>query len=202
MPVNFKFYRISERKPSHGESVIFLKERTNSFQPMETVVEYVWDEIDPITNQLTGNGCCYSEDDNVSDFINHRLMILLDGCYAQPDDLWCPIDEYWDSFDSSSNEPSNGHPLTIESLVKEVKESLFNKICFRFDGAVARCVGAAEDEDDFYYIMRNLGGELVYDSAVITPIPIDDSKHYDLIEQHFDRNDCGSQHILIIDDIN
>ena len=203
MAINIKFYRISERKPKHEDSIIWLKESSfhsslYGFNPRKAIVEYVWEEIDPVTGALTGNGTCYSKNDNPADFINHRLMIMFDDVYAQDDDLWCPVEEYWESFNNEQDYEQPAASPTIESLVEEVKELYFNKLCFRYDGTIARCIGAAEDPDDYYYVMRKLGGEIVYDSAVIVPILLDRTKDYDLIEQHMNRNQCQPNESIFI----
>lgn len=203
MAITFTFYRVSERKPKHGESIIWLKESSSfgdrGFSPKEITVEYVWEEVDK-AGALTGNGSCYSEDDNPADFVNHRIMILFDHTYAQDNDLWCPIDEFFDSFDNDTRDVTeeSSDNLTIEKLAKEVEEQLFNKICYRYDSSVARCVGVAEDEYDFYYIMRKAFGELVYDSACVQPIPLDDNRSYSSIDDHFIMNDCPHEKELII----
>lgn len=48
--ITFNFYKVSERMPKHGESIIYLKGVRDlcgfGFEPREINVVYYWNEID------------------------------------------------------------------------------------------------------------------------------------------------------------
>lgn len=56
-------------------------------------------------------------------------------------------------------------PLTLDSLAEEIRPIL-NDICIVHDAVLARVIGVAEDEDDYYYIGMGLQGRRTYYSAV------------------------------------
>ena len=100
MPVTFTFYRISERKPEHNQQIIWLQNRGDHyyhvFEPREVTVEYSWEELDDKGN-FTGCSSCYDPDEIIEDTSNLKLCIILDGHYADENDLWCPVENYWNA---------------------------------------------------------------------------------------------------------
>ena len=103
MAVQITFYRLSEKKPEHYEEIIWLKNTTSygiveSFEPRELSAEYCWFEVDEDGNQ-TGNQCCYTDGDG--DILKgHVLEILFKGYIAQPEWLWCSVEDYWNALDT------------------------------------------------------------------------------------------------------
>ena len=102
MAVQITFYRLSEKKPEHYEDIIWLK-CTNyagyeSYSPREITVEYCWFEVDEDGAQ-TGNSCCYSKEDGDT-LEGHVLEIMFDSYIAEPDWLWCSIEDYWNALDT------------------------------------------------------------------------------------------------------
>ena len=103
MAVQITFYRLSEKKPEHYEDIIWLKNTTSygiveSFEPRELSAEYCWFEVDEDGNQ-TGNQCCYTDGDG--DILEgHVLEILFKGYIAQPEWLWCSVEDYWNALDT------------------------------------------------------------------------------------------------------
>lgn len=102
MAINFTFYRVEEKKPDNYEDIIWLKHNNyagyEGFNPREITVEYTWLELDE-NGEETGNQCCYSEGDGET-LENHKLAILFDGYIAQPDYLWCSVEDYWKALDT------------------------------------------------------------------------------------------------------
>ena len=92
--IQIPFYRIDEQQPQHQEAIIWLWRRSafdlTSFDPREVTVEYTW------VNHETGNQTTYQQDDPEGSDIpaGYSLEILLDHQYAEPYDLWCPLDVY------------------------------------------------------------------------------------------------------------
>lgn len=101
MPVTFKFHKISELKPHHGDEIIWLKGVTSfhsqGFDPVQTVARYMWAEVDD-SNDFTGTFIEYDPDEPTIDY-EALLMLQFDGVFVGPDDLWMSVDDYWDSFE-------------------------------------------------------------------------------------------------------
>lgn len=102
MAVQITFYRVGEKKPKHNEEIIWLKSTSvfayEGFEPREITVDYCWFEIDEC-GEYTGIQCCYSEDDGET-LEGHALHMLFDGYIAQPEWLWCSVDDYWKALDT------------------------------------------------------------------------------------------------------
>jgi hypothetical protein len=101
MPITITFYKVSERKPKHNESIIWLKNVNQygfeGFEPVELNVEYSWEEIDE-NGDYTGGSYVYDQN-NPPPPVNCKLIILFKAVIAEDDFLWCPVEEYWKSFD-------------------------------------------------------------------------------------------------------
>ena len=100
MPVTIRFYKVSEKKPKHGEDIIWLRHAGSfgyyGYDPRQITVEYQWDILED--GEYNGTSCCYeSQDDFKPDEAN--LVILFDGQQATEDDLWIGVEEYWKCFD-------------------------------------------------------------------------------------------------------
>ena len=95
MPVTMTWNLFSEKKPTHGQSVIWLQITSSfdawGFRPRELTVEYQWSELDE-DGYDTGNGAWYEEGDEP--LKGHRLVILADGWEMSETDLWMSIEEY------------------------------------------------------------------------------------------------------------
>ncbi len=98
MPVNLSFNKISEKKPEHGQIVIWLQEISSfghqGFELREIEVEYQWTEFDEDGD--TGNSSGYRITDKPED--GWRLDIIFDSWIVEDNFLWCSEDEYWNSF--------------------------------------------------------------------------------------------------------
>lgn len=103
MPATFNFYKLSEKKPNHNESIIWLKPcgpfDYSGFDPMEVCVEYSWIYIDE-NGEDTGEQCIF---ESLEDFSEDeaRLMILADGWEMMDNHLWCSVEDYWKSLDEA-----------------------------------------------------------------------------------------------------
>ena len=100
MPVTIKFYNVSEKKPKHGEDIIWLRRQGSfgyyGYDPRQITVEYQWDILED--GEYNGTSCCYeSESDFTSD--EATLVILFDGQQVDEDDLWISVEDYWKCFD-------------------------------------------------------------------------------------------------------
>lgn len=100
MSVDIHFYTIAERRPKHQEKIIWLSEvnsfHLTGFDPREIEVEYQWTEIDD-EGYETGGAISYNGYDLIGNF---RLDIMFDGYIVQDKTLWCPVKEYWKSFEN------------------------------------------------------------------------------------------------------
>lgn len=106
MPIIITFHKVSEEKPEHGQSIIWLKNTTSfgyqSFDPREIRAEYVWDDDN-------GTTACFhpdTEDFNVEEFVDSeegivwKLRLMFDGWFVEDsDDLWIDVEEYWKCFE-------------------------------------------------------------------------------------------------------
>ena len=108
MPVTITFYKISEKKPKHGQQVIYLRGISSfdmyGYEPRETTAYYTWEEIDE-EGEETGNSACYDPEEfpdiKVGETIDegYKLMIQFDEYIATDDVLWVDYDEYWANFE-------------------------------------------------------------------------------------------------------
>lgn len=102
MAVQITFYRLSEKKPENYEEIVWLKCNSSfgyeGYEPREITVEYCWFEVDEDGNQ-TGNQCGYSKEDGDT-LEGHELEIIFDSYIAEPDWLWCSVEDYWKALDT------------------------------------------------------------------------------------------------------
>lgn len=94
MSVTFTFYTVAEKKPEHGQDIIWLRKIRGfheGFDPRQIEVEYVWDDEE-------GTTACYNGEEAEDGW---RLKILFDGQEADEDDLWTPLEEYWATLDKA-----------------------------------------------------------------------------------------------------
>lgn len=111
MPVTITFHKLSEKKPQHGQSIIWLQTTMSfgyqGFTPREVEVEYQWMEYLSESKSgrklATGHAICYDEsaDPPESDCreVYYEIGILAGDCELTPDDLWIDVEEYWRCFD-------------------------------------------------------------------------------------------------------
>lgn len=106
MSVTITFHRISEKKPEHGEYIIWLRNTScfdmEGFEPREILTEYQWTSLDE-DGSPDGNAYCYDSDEDIKDFDDPKsvqLDILFDGYIAQSDFLWISQEDYWKCFNS------------------------------------------------------------------------------------------------------
>lgn len=98
--ITFTFHSVTERKPEHGQDIIYLKHRGSfdfeAFEPRETTVEYCWFGVNE-EGYHDGNQICYDPDEEAPE--GCVLEIMFDGYIAQPNDHWCAVDDYWAAID-------------------------------------------------------------------------------------------------------
>lgn len=98
MPVVIMFNKISEKKPSHGEAVIYLQTFSSwcnsGFDPRECEAEYCWFEVDGDGND-TGLQIAYH---NESELEGCELRLILGEQIVEDGDLWVSKEDYWDCF--------------------------------------------------------------------------------------------------------
>ena len=95
MPVTITFHRINEKKPKDGESIIYLQKQSQfgftGFAPGECDVEYSWLG----TGEFDG---CQIGHNGESEMEGYELKIIFGSEFAEDDDLWVGVDDYWDCF--------------------------------------------------------------------------------------------------------
>lgn len=80
--------------------------------------------------------------------------------------------------------------LTLDSLTKEM-EYYHNQICILADSRLARLIGVAETDEDFYYITTDIKGVISYTSTVGWCIGLKDTcpkMHYERLDTIFEMN--------------
>ena len=109
MPVTITFHKVSEKKPEHGQSIIWLQNTSSfgyqGFNPREVVVEYQWTEYFLADKVATGNSICYNYGDETPEPENgvfYEISILVGSWELEPNDLWIDVEEYWRCFDRYS----------------------------------------------------------------------------------------------------
>lgn len=94
MSVTITFYTVAEKRPEHGQEIIWLRKTSSfgydGFYPRHIVVEYSWDDGE-------GCSCGYSPEDGDT-LEGFNLRVLFDGEYAEESDLWLDVEEYWKCF--------------------------------------------------------------------------------------------------------
>ena len=84
-----------------------------------------------------------------------------------------------------------GTPVTLKRL-RESVSPFVNDLCI-FDADIVRMIGVWEDDDDFYYVVRRLRGEVVHWSAVggfISLRPYIPEDFYNFMDNMFESNGC------------
>lgn len=114
MPVTITFHKVSEKKPEHGQSIIWLQNTSSfgyqGFNPRDVDVEYQWTEYflaDNNNKVATGNAICYNHGDETPEPENgvfYEISILAGEWELGPTDLWIDVEEYWKCFDANNND--------------------------------------------------------------------------------------------------
>ena len=90
MPVTITFHKISEKKPNHGDAIIYLKKISpmgfTGFEPCECNTEYCWL--------------------GVNDDGSFRLGVIFGNEEAEDESLWISVEDYWACF--TEDEDNNG----------------------------------------------------------------------------------------------
>lgn len=96
MPVNLTFYKVSERRPLHGQQVLFVEEDhfNKTYDLRMGTVDYVWQEIDPVSGRPTGTTIWYDPAEPPPE--NCRRLIYFDDFETNPDMLWARCDDIED----------------------------------------------------------------------------------------------------------
>ncbi len=98
MPVVITFNKISEKKPVHGESIIYLQSfdsfGCSGFEPSECEAEYCWFEIDSDGDD-TGCQIVYNDEDTLEDC---ELRLIIGEYVAEDNTLWVSKEDYWKCF--------------------------------------------------------------------------------------------------------
>lgn len=110
MPVTITFHKVSEKKPEHGQSIIWLQNTSSfgyqGFNPREVDVEYQWTEYFLADKVATGNAICYNHGDETPEPENgvfYEISILAGSWELEPNDLWIDVEEYWKCFDTNND---------------------------------------------------------------------------------------------------
>lgn len=91
-----------------------------------------------------------------------------------------------------NTENVNDTPVTLEVLRESVSPFL-NDLCI-FGADIVRMIGVSEDDDDFYYVVRRLRGEVVHWSAAggfISLRPYIPEDFYNFMDNMFEINGCN-----------
>lgn len=110
MPVTITFHKVSEKKPEHGQSIIWLQNTTSfdyqGFNPREVDVEYQWTEYFLADKVATGTAICYNHGDETPEPENgvfYEISIIAGDQELEPNDLWSDAEEYWRCFDTNND---------------------------------------------------------------------------------------------------
>lgn len=112
MPYNLTFHTFIEKRPEHGQRIIFLRKTSSfefyGFEPKETDAEYCWFQYYRSDGEVvhSGNQCCYEpgcneppESDEDSWWELHIMAdgYIVDEARFEHDYLWIDEDEYYRS---------------------------------------------------------------------------------------------------------
>lgn len=110
MPVTISVYKVEEKKPEHGQNIIWLQNESifgrQGVNPRATVVEYEWTEYFLADNSKTGSVVFYNQRDeqpNQENGVFYGFSITADGWELKPNDLWIDVEDCWKCLDASSD---------------------------------------------------------------------------------------------------
>lgn len=113
MPVTLTFHTFAEKKPEHGQQIMYFEYFTSfdsyGYEFKSAEVEYQWDIL--YKGDYTGSSICYEPDDielKVEDHVelldgesysdySIELRILIDGYHMDNEYIWMTADEYFES---------------------------------------------------------------------------------------------------------
>lgn len=104
--ITLNFYTIAERRPKHGQQLVYLR-RSRSFdfvvfQPVEAEAEYCWFGYDE-DGDFNGSQILYEEGAEAPP--GYRLEIMFGHETVDEENYWwCPMDEYDAAFPEGSDE--------------------------------------------------------------------------------------------------
>jgi hypothetical protein len=95
--ITLNFYTIAERRPRHGQELVYLRRGDSfgfvAFEPVEGTAEYCWFGMDEY-GDFDGNQLIY-EDDGQPPPPGYRLEIMFGNRVIDEENYWwCPMDEY------------------------------------------------------------------------------------------------------------
>lgn len=97
---------------------------------------------------------------------------------------------------------SHSH-LTISRLYDMVQPH-FNDLCIMYQESIVRLIGVAEEEDDFYYVTKNLKGVVAYYSAVGSYISLKSyipEQDYTLMDDTYECNGCTKANEMVYNEL-
>ena len=93
--ISLPFHSISERRPSDGQEVAWIRRGAafgfDSFDIRYNTAEYCWFELDE-DGEHNGFQIGYNGEESVE---GCRLEVLFGNETADPETLWCPMEEIW-----------------------------------------------------------------------------------------------------------
>jgi hypothetical protein len=110
------------------------------------------------------------------------LKVVINSIYNQDSDIVSEYIAHGRLPDFLIDKKPEPEPLTLRKLKSEVEEKYFNVLCTDVTGSsVFRVVGVAEDEWDFYYIIKTIKGEKQYMTAAMALISLKNLEEYEAI---------------------
>jgi len=96
MPKSILFYKFSERKPEHDQSIWFVEESKfySTYEFRFGTVEYRWDCLDEC-GEYNGGSFYYNPGEDQPE--NTKLNIVVHGFVMSDDMLWCSEEEAYSS---------------------------------------------------------------------------------------------------------
>ncbi|MEH6452113.1 MAG: hypothetical protein V7782_03625 [Psychromonas sp.] len=98
--LNIKFYNSLEEVPRHGQSIVYISASSSEQMTLkETIVEYMWIQVNPVDGVPTGVSHVYDfkqpEPYDDSDHFRKRIRL---GVEEPVQYLWIPTDELYKQF--------------------------------------------------------------------------------------------------------
>jgi hypothetical protein len=104
--VNLKFYNSLAEVPKHGQSIAYISLKQGCFDSeeitlKETIVEYIWVQVNPVDGIPTGVSHTYDskQPDPYDDADHFRKRIFL-GIEEPIEYLWIPTSELFNQFNN------------------------------------------------------------------------------------------------------
>lgn len=103
--ISLPFHSIAERRPSPGQEVAWIRRGASfgfdAFEIRYDTAEYCWFELDE-DGDFNGTQIGYNGEESLE---GCRLEVMFGNETANPETLWCSMEEIWKILDTENPQP-------------------------------------------------------------------------------------------------